>query len=355
MTPGAWHIMDDGSYNNNGKTPPNYSIYDKYYLGWLTPENPGSKAQALNMAAGEGYQLANCDTLVNATSYHTVYYMENRQQEGWDAHVPGHGLVIWKIMYNPFVWENNGINSTEGYLRFALVSATGETTGIGTASDPFPGSQYITNWTGLKGRALTDISESEGVVKLNYVADTGEGPTGPEELYVEDLHHAKAIYYTTEGVEYYYFDLYNGEDTISGEMLYPNASFTVVAKSKTAINGTYDILSGDFWRSTGDVVAIDETQRASISIQHVNDQGDYSMKGSFVCMDGVKYIFEAVVRVAARDSDNDFEDITLEESDDQTGVENIDGTTKATYKIMRNGELLIIHNGKIYRVDGGRR
>ena len=353
MTPGNWHIMDGGSYNNGGKTPPNYTIYDKYYLGWLTPVNPGNEAQVLTLAAGQGYQLANCDTLVSATSNHTVYYIENRQQEGWDAHVPGHGLLIWKVMYNQFVWDNNGINTTDAYLRYALLSASGQTTGIGTDADPFPGTQNQTTWTGLKGRALTDISESNGVITLNYVADTGDGPVGPEELHLEDLHHARAVYYTSEGVGYYYFDLFNGEDTTTGEILYPNASFTVVAHNKTAINGTYAILSGDFWRSMGDVVAIDESQPASVTIQHVNDQGDYLMKGSFVCDDGVKYIVNAVVRVAASDSDNDFVDITLQETDEPSGVENLeDGLRCDVTKLLRNGQLLIIHNGNTYRLDG---
>lgn len=354
MTPGAWHIMDDGSYNNNGKTPPNYTIFDKYLLGWVTPENPGGEAQMLTMAAGEGYQLANCDTLVSATSYHTLYYIENRQQEGWDAHAPGHGLLVWKIMYNPFVWDNNAINSTTGYIRYALVSATGNTTKIGSAADPFPGTQNMTSWTGLRGRALTDISESDGVIKLNYVADTGDGPIGPEELLLEDLHLAKASYYTIEGVKYYYFDVYKGEDETTEDMLYPEITFTIVANSKTAINGTYDIINGDFWRSTSDVVARDETQPASISIQHVNEQGDYAMKGWLVGIDGVKYVWDAVVHVWARDTENDFIDITLKESGTPSGVENT-GVESSARKILRNGQLVILRGGKEYSVIGARR
>ena len=36
-TPGSWSLMGYGNYINNGNTPPNYSAYDKYYLGWATP------------------------------------------------------------------------------------------------------------------------------------------------------------------------------------------------------------------------------------------------------------------------------------------------------------------------------
>ena len=37
-TPGAWSLMGYGNYLNDGNTPPNYSVYDKYYLGWIEPE-----------------------------------------------------------------------------------------------------------------------------------------------------------------------------------------------------------------------------------------------------------------------------------------------------------------------------
>ena len=77
------------------------------------------------------------------------------------------------------------------------------------------------------------------------------------------------------------------------------------------------------------------------------------MKGSFVCDDGVKYIVNAVVRVAARDSDNDFVDITLQETGEPSGVENLeDGLRCDVTKLLRNGQLLIIHNGNTYRLDG---
>lgn len=173
-TPGAWHIMDGGSYNNDGKTPPNYTIYDKYFLGWKTPTNPGATAQTLTLqAAGtsgfQGYQIATSNSLLTATSTNTVYYIENRQQTGWDAYLPGHGLVIWKIKYSQSVWEANGPNDTDGTIRYAVVSASGATKKIGTAADPFPGTKKVTRWEGVSGKPLLDITESGGVITLTYI------------------------------------------------------------------------------------------------------------------------------------------------------------------------------------------
>ena len=188
MTPGEWHIMDGGSYNNNGNTPPNYSIYDKYYLGWQTPVNPGSQAQNLSLiAAGEkgfnSYQIASSNSLLSATSTNTIYYIENRQQTGWDAGLPGHGLIIWKIQYDESAWEANGPNDQDGKVRYAIVSATGKTTDIGTDADPFPGTKNKTSWNGLSGKPLLNITEKNGVISLSYIEIPDENNWKYEVLY----------------------------------------------------------------------------------------------------------------------------------------------------------------------------
>ena len=174
MTPGVWHLMDHGSYNNDGRTPPCYTIYDKYFLGWLKPQNPGNTPQELTLAANEGYQIASSNSLLYATSTNTVYYIENRQQSGWDAYLPGHGLVIWKLMYNQTAWNNNGPNATPGTIRYAVVSASGATTGIGTAADPFPGTQRKTEWRGVNGKPLLNITEKNGIISLSYIEEVDE-------------------------------------------------------------------------------------------------------------------------------------------------------------------------------------
>ena len=185
-TPGAWHIMDAGSYNNDGKTPPNYTIYDKYFLGWKTPVNPGNEPQLLTLQpAGtkeyNAYQITTGNTLLPYTSTTTAYYIENRQQSGWDAHLPGHGLVIWKVQYNDQVWANNGPN--DDVLRYTIVSATGKTTQIGTDADPFPGTKRKTEWRGISSKPLLNITETNGVISLNYIEIPDETSWKYEVLY----------------------------------------------------------------------------------------------------------------------------------------------------------------------------
>ena len=178
-TPGAWHVMDGGSYNNDGNTPPNYSIYDKYFLGWKTPINPGATAQNLSLIANgqsgyQGYQIATSNSLLSTTNTNPVYYIENRQQSGWDAHVPGHGLVIWKLMYNSSAWNSNGPNDDDGVLRYTIVSASGKNTDLGTGADPFPGTKKITQWEGVNGKPLLNITEKNGIISLSYIEEVDE-------------------------------------------------------------------------------------------------------------------------------------------------------------------------------------
>ena len=170
-TPGAWSLMDAGSYNDNGKTPPNYSIYDKYYLGWLTPKVLAKDDQLngiLTTDYGDGYQINGGTSLLSATSTKTVYYIENRQRTGWDAALPGHGMIVWQVKYSSSAWEGNTLNNDGGSPRYTVVSASGNPRNIGKSSDPFPGTSRVTTYTPFTGCELTEIKEQAGNVTFKY-------------------------------------------------------------------------------------------------------------------------------------------------------------------------------------------
>ena len=170
-TPGDWSIMDQGSYNNDGNTPPNYSIFDKYYLGWLTPKFLARDTidnVTLTTAYGDGYQITGGTSRVAYSNTNTVYYIENRQQSGWDAYLPGHGMVVWQVKYNATNWNNNNLNNTGGSPRYTVLSASGNPKNIGKATDPFPGTGKVKTWTPFTGCALTEIAESAGNITFKY-------------------------------------------------------------------------------------------------------------------------------------------------------------------------------------------
>lgn len=170
-TPNEWSLMDGGSYNDNGKTPPNYSIFDKYYLGWDTPKLLAKNDQlnvTLTTEYGDAYQVNGGTTLLAATNTNTIYYVENRQQTGWDAALPGHGMIVWRVMYNESKWENNELNNYSGTTRYTVLSASGDQKNIGKASDPFPGTKNVKTWNPYNGCAFTEISETSGNITFKF-------------------------------------------------------------------------------------------------------------------------------------------------------------------------------------------
>lgn len=141
VTPGEWTLMDQGSYNGSGMYPPLYSVYDKYFMGWMTPKflaKDEVKNVTLTTAWNDNYQITGGASRVACTNTSTVYYLENRQKSGYDQYLPGHGMVVWKVTYNATRWNNNDLNNTAGTLRYTIVPADGKTKNYGAATDPFP-------------------------------------------------------------------------------------------------------------------------------------------------------------------------------------------------------------------------
>lgn len=171
VTPGEWTLMDQGSYNGSGMYPPLYSVYDKYFMGWMTPKflaKDEVKNVTLTTTWNDNYQITGGASLVACTNTSTVYYLENRQKSGYDQYLPGHGMVVWKVTYNATRWNNNDLNNTAGTLRYTIVPADGKTKNYGAATDPFPGTGGKKIYTPATGCALSDITESSGNISFKY-------------------------------------------------------------------------------------------------------------------------------------------------------------------------------------------
>ena len=185
LTPGQWDIMDYGAYCDNGNCPPNYSVWEKAFFGWCTPVNLGNTAQSLTLYANgtsnyQAYYFNDSGSDQNITTSGVCYYIENRQQTGWDSYLPGHGLIIWRVDYNQSAWENNTVNSTKNNVRYTLVPASGQTTNIGSGADPFPGTKNVSSWSGLSDKPITNIYEANGLISCNFIS-----ATQPVEEYIE--------------------------------------------------------------------------------------------------------------------------------------------------------------------------
>ncbi|MBO5618879.1 MAG: M6 family metalloprotease domain-containing protein [Paludibacteraceae bacterium] len=176
LTPNEWDIMDGGSYNGDGHCPPNYSPWEKYFFGWITPENLGSEGAKLELKANgvegyKAYQVNASGKQQKATDTGVCYYFENRQKQGWDKFVPAAGLLIWKVNFDATSWENNEPNNTANNPRYTIVCSNG--TKVGKTNGTGNVWPYGTknSWTGVSGKPLKDITKSGQLITLTYIEE----------------------------------------------------------------------------------------------------------------------------------------------------------------------------------------
>lgn len=204
---GEWDLMDSGSYNGDSYQPAGYTSYERWFAGWETPIELGAEdVNVTNMKSlqngGEFYIIYNDN---NANEY---YLLENRQFEGWDASLPYAGLLILHCDYNASVWEQNGPNDDPAHQRMTVVPADGAYTyevwqgsKYYDAAEPFPynnvtafnknfktkdtqakkAAQFFTktsNGTYWMNGSVENISQSNGLVSFDFVADAGSSQGG---------------------------------------------------------------------------------------------------------------------------------------------------------------------------------
>ena len=177
--PGEWDVMAGGGDFNYGRTPAGYTLFERYALGWAHPRTittTGTYSMGAVNTTREGYILR--------TPVQNEYFtIENRQKTGWDAYIPGHGMIVTRVdSTNVSVWNNNTVNCNPSHNYFEMLRA-GNTTSGDLASDAFPGTKgnpMLTNetmpnlhtWNGTPNQFnLVGISESDGIVTFNVVND----------------------------------------------------------------------------------------------------------------------------------------------------------------------------------------
>ena len=181
-TLGEWDIMDYGPYNNDGNTPPCYSGYERFFMGWATPRvlTDGEEVTLYDLtSSNEVLLISETDEhnlIGNDPSPSTFYLLENRQQTGLDTYLPGHGLMLTKIQYNYSLWYSNTVNNTAGRMGIDLIEADGKAPNYssgnlnngynGKATDLFPAG--ATAYEGITDRPITNIQEKDGVITFTY-------------------------------------------------------------------------------------------------------------------------------------------------------------------------------------------
>lgn len=193
FTPGEWSVMDHGSYNNDGCTPPLYSAFERYALGWISPRQLTGPA---NITLRDISTNNAC--IIKTTDEDEFYLFENRQQQGWDTYIPGHGMLAWHIHYDRTVWMRNTCNNSPSHQYIDIVEADNTLSTSTRDGDSFPGTANVrefgddtrpamSTWCGFKpGLPLTEITEKGGVITFKVAG-------GVEPLPDVVMHEASAI------------------------------------------------------------------------------------------------------------------------------------------------------------------
>lgn len=182
FTPGAWSTMDYGPYNNNGCTPPLYSAFERYAMGWLEPVAIDGPMNATLPAID-----SNIAGIIEKTPGSNEYFLfENRQQKGWDTYIPGHGMLIWHVDYNATVWTRNQVNNTPSHQYVDIEEADNSQSEYSRAGDSFPGTSNVTSFTddtrpGMKlwngtgfNLPITEIAENNGIITFKVAGGAGD-------------------------------------------------------------------------------------------------------------------------------------------------------------------------------------
>ncbi|MBQ9523014.1 MAG: M6 family metalloprotease domain-containing protein [Paludibacteraceae bacterium] len=184
-----WDIMDYGTYLNEGNTPPLYSAYERFFFGWLTPTLlTGPVTDTLPSI--EEHNVARMITLTNSsnlignnTNPSTYWLLENRQLVGWDAYLPGSGLLLSKLNINSN-WTNSSTNDDASNQGNDIIEADGDASSpyYAKATDAFPAG--ATSYLGIPNHELTDIQEVDGkiIYKHQGGTPTESGTVSAEEL-----------------------------------------------------------------------------------------------------------------------------------------------------------------------------
>ncbi len=190
----SWDLLDYGSYNGGGGTPAGFTSYERMFCGWLEPIELTEPVTVQDMPALTSEPTAYI--LRNSGKHDEYYLLENRQQEGWDKYISGHGLLILHVDYDSQAWHENTVNTIRSHQRMTIIPADNFLSKFGMAGDPWPGTSgqtelsenstpaatlYNTNAEGdkLMHHSITEIAESDDGL-ISFIFD--EEAMGIEEI-----------------------------------------------------------------------------------------------------------------------------------------------------------------------------
>jgi hypothetical protein len=179
---GRWSLMASGAWNGSlGDSPAHPDAWSRIQLGFTSATNILTTTYGAEItdveSHGTVYRL-----WTNGSASEEYFLVENRRTIGYDAALPGEGLLIWHIDDNVSHNDNEWYpgHTDQGNYAVALIQADGnwsleKSLGNGDGGDPFPGATENRSFT-----PLTDPNSNSyggentlvGVLDISDAADT---------------------------------------------------------------------------------------------------------------------------------------------------------------------------------------
>lgn len=297
-----------------------------------------------------------CAGLASGATSGTKYYVMGYVKKIHNKHADG----VANFGNATFYMENvNGANSEEDFLAYQVYGLNGEKItdpNVVAVGDFVVVYGELTNYMGN-----TYETVGKGAAYIWNSTNSLIQPD-PNTVNIKGLQYADAYYSEDDSVGYFEIDMYVDVDPDTYEYTYPELYIAIKANSKTALNGTYDLLYAGLWTSANDSIEMGE-ELGTVTIKNVDAENNYSFKGSFVGTDGKTYNFDDVMYAWGYDVDTD-EDIVF--SEESTGpvtpptpptggaivfdadVDQGNATeTQAAYEVSKNGVTMVVSSGRL--------
>lgn len=292
FTPGSWSVLDYGPYNNNGCTPPLYSIYERYSLEWIEPtviDGP-TNITLKEISANKG-------CIIKTENEDEFFLLENRQQKGWDKYIPGHGMLVWHVDFNQYIWNQNTVNNSASHQYVDLEEADGTQNEFSRDGDAFPGAKQITSftddtkpsmrsWSGHRQELpITDIAENGGIITFKVA----NGLMAPEVVVAEEATDVTPISFTAnwqvaENATNYLISVYTKDD-----------------------NGTPSYLRGYNKKDVGNITSVEVTGLEQLTTYYykvtASNEGTLGEESNEITVNTTKATFDFKVPVATAATD----------------------------------------------------
>lgn len=173
-TPETWDLMAGGSYNNNCNTPPYLNGWEREILNWGSPISLTTSATGVLPCVADSLKSYRID--ISSSEY---YLLEHRKQKGWDAYIPGNGLLIYHgdrnrlENTNPFYY--NTINVDPSNRGFFIEVSTGNLAHNTTGLAPFGGASnqnYFTNTSTPVTKLKDGTIVNKPITHISYLNDS---------------------------------------------------------------------------------------------------------------------------------------------------------------------------------------